>query len=110
MRFIAFLGCFHFLYRIYFDNDDYFLILFNNLLSCARSFRNVSDDALIKNGEERAEISCRFTGSYSGKVEAALLKNGGRTIKVNSLPVKRVGDMIGRVNTVVHGLRFSART
>ncbi|MBQ4062282.1 MAG: DNA replication/repair protein RecF [Christensenellaceae bacterium] len=72
-----------------------------NYLSCARSFRGVNDDALIKNGEERAEIGCRFLGSYNGRVDAALIRNGGRVIKVNGLPVKRVGDMIGRVNTVV---------
>ena len=40
-------------------------------------------------------------GSYNGRVDAALIRNGGRVIKVNGLPVKRVGDMIGRVNTVV---------
>ena len=73
-----------------------------NYLSCGRSFRNAPEDALIREGENAAELSAIYCNEYSrGKIDAALFHNKRRSVKVNGLPVKKMSEMIGRINTVV---------
>ncbi len=73
-----------------------------NYLSCGRSFRGVRDEEMIKYGAESAFIKCAFDAAYyGGKIDAALLRNSRRVVKINGMPIKRMSDMIGRINTVV---------
>lgn len=73
-----------------------------NYLSCGRSFRNASEDVLIREGENSAELFAGYQNTYNrGKIEAAIYDNKRRSVKVNGISLKKMSDMIGRINTVV---------
>jgi len=73
-----------------------------NYLSCGKSFRNVSDSHLVREGQERGYIAIQYgLASYAGRVEAALFHDGRRSILLNGLPVRKISEMIGVVNSVV---------
>ena len=71
-------------------------------LSCGRSFRTSSDQKLIREGSEGAYLKAAYKTAYSsGKIEAALLSDKKKSIKLNGIPVKKMSDVIGRLNTVL---------
>ena len=73
-----------------------------NYLSCGRSFRNAPEEALIREGESCSELCAIYKNRFSGgKIDAAIFDNKRRSVKVNGLPVKKMSEMIGRINTIV---------
>ena len=73
-----------------------------NYLSCGRSFRGVPDAGLIAYEAPFAGIAADYQLQHqAGKVEAYLLGNGKRSIKINHMPVKKVSELMGVINSVV---------
>lgn len=73
-----------------------------NYLSCGRSFRGVQDTLLIAEGNSFAGVVADYQlKTQTGKVEAYLLDNGKRSIKINHMPVKKVSELMGVINSVV---------
>lgn len=73
-----------------------------NYLSCGRSFRGVPDVGLIAYEAPFAGIAADYKMQHqTGKVEAYLLGNGKRSIKINHMPVKKVSELMGVINSVV---------
>lgn len=70
-------------------------------LSCGRSFRTATEDRLIRENCKSAYMMTVYeTALAKGKIEAALFNNKKRSIKLNGLPVRRMSEIIGRLNTV----------
>lgn len=73
-----------------------------NYLSCAKSFRAAQESGMILHGVRAAYLRADYqNASTRGKIEAALFGDRRRSVKVNGLPAKTVGDMLGHINTVV---------
>lgn len=73
-----------------------------NYTSCSKSFRSVGDQKLIKDGTDKANIFCKFsTRSYSGKVDIGILGESKKKIILNGLPIKKVSELLGVINTIV---------
>ncbi len=73
-----------------------------NYLSCAKSFRTASEDQLIKDDKDEALLGCVYKRrDHSGKIEAKISRGSKKAIKVNGMPISRVGELLGKVNTVV---------
>jgi DNA replication and repair protein RecF len=57
---------------------------------------------LIRDGALSAGIFAEYSSSsHNGKIEANILGDGRRSIKVNGMPVKRMSELMGVVNSVV---------
>lgn len=73
-----------------------------NYLSCAKSFRTANDEQLIREGEEAAFLGCTYSRrDHNGKIEASVKKGGKKSILVNGVPISRVSELLGKINTVV---------
>lgn len=73
-----------------------------NYLSWGKSFRGAQDVQLIRekcpSSYIRGDYSC---ASHGGKVEAVFFRDARRSIRVNGLPIRRTGELLGVMNTVV---------
>lgn len=71
-------------------------------LSCAKSFRSGSDAKLIREGCSFSLLSAEYKlASHAGQVEAALLQNGKKSIKINGMPIRKISEMLGVINAVI---------
>ena len=71
-------------------------------LSYGKSFRTQKDIECIKEGCESAYIRggiVKRQGKLS--IEALLMRTGGKSLKVNSQPAKKMGELFGNFNAVV---------
>lgn len=73
-----------------------------NYLSCGKSFRGASNAQMVREGSGFAGILAEYQKkSHSGKVEAALQRDGKKSILVNGFAVKRMAELMGVVNSIV---------
>ena len=73
-----------------------------NYLSCLKSFRGAGEAQLIREGKKSAYLAVSYRmASHGGKVEAALFSGEKRSVKVGGVPIRRVGELMGVINTVV---------
>lgn len=73
-----------------------------NYLSCLKSFRGAGEAQLIREGCKSAYLAVSYRmASHGGKVEAALFSGEKRSVKVGGIPIRRVGELMGVINTVV---------
>ncbi len=71
-------------------------------LSIGRSFRGAPDSRLIRDEEKSARLKGQFiSGGFSQNVEIALFADGKKSILSNGLPLRRTGELLGLLNTVV---------
>lgn len=71
-------------------------------LSCGRSFRQATEERLIRENAQAAQLRAVYeTASGRGKLEAALFNGKNRSVRLNGVPVRRMSEVIGRLNTVV---------
>ncbi|WP_244834161.1 DNA replication/repair protein RecF [Clostridium sp. BJN0001] len=68
----------------------------------AKSHRTSRDRELIKWNEEKAYISL-LTGNnrYDKKIDISILKNGKKAIQINSIKIKKIGELFGTFNIVM---------
>ena len=73
-----------------------------NYISSFRSHRTAFDSDMVRANEQSALIHCDFT-TLSGReyISASIDKSGKKYIKYNGTPVKRLYDVVGRLNTVI---------
>jgi DNA replication and repair protein RecF len=73
------------------------------LCSTGRSHRTQKDSELIKFGEDAAKIEIEFERKNYGvfRIEIEILRSGGKSIAVNGVPLRRAGDLLGRLNSVI---------
>ncbi len=71
------------------------------LLCTGYSPRASKDLQLVKKGEERAEISCVAESRY-GRIDIEMVINRAdkKSVKINSTPILRIGELLGNVNSV----------
>ena len=70
--------------------------------STGRSHRTSHDRELIQWGEETAYLRAETTHRDGGHlIEVGLNADGGRALRVNGLPARRMGELMGHVNTVM---------
>lgn len=73
-----------------------------NYLSCGRSFRGVSDQRLIRDGQSFAGIFAGYeTTSHQGKIEVGIYGEAKRSILLNGLPIKKISELMGAMNSIV---------
>lgn len=73
-----------------------------NYLSYGKSFRNVSDQKLICDGKDHAEIRGYYSKkNFSGKIEIKIIGDSKKSIRVDGLPVKKMSELFGNINTIV---------
>ena len=73
-----------------------------NYISCGRSFRSVPDQKLIRDGQKFAGIHAQYeTVSHQGKIEIGIFGEAKRSVRVNGLPIKKISELIGIVNSIV---------
>ena len=73
-----------------------------NYLSCARSFRGAPDAKLIRDGQAFAGIFAQYAAdSHRGKIEIAILGEGKRSVRLNGLPVRKISELMGALNSIV---------
>ncbi len=73
-----------------------------NYLSCAKSFRSVSENMLIRETYDTAFLKCSYIRKdSSGKIEAKIFKDKRKSISINGMPISRVSELLGTINTVV---------
>ncbi len=66
-----------------------------------KSFKNCKDKELVNWNEEQASIKITTQKKYRDvKVEVFLNKKTKKIIKINSIPIKKIGELIGEVNVV----------
>lgn len=66
-----------------------------------KSFKSCKDKELIKWGEESSFIKIIAKKKYREEsIEIKLNKNQKKTILINSLPIRKIGELIGEVNIV----------
>ena len=66
-----------------------------------KSFKSCKDKELIKWNEESAHIKLTCQKKYRDiDIEINLNKNQKKSIKINNLPIKKIGDLIGEINIV----------
>ncbi|MBQ4252259.1 MAG: DNA replication/repair protein RecF [Erysipelotrichaceae bacterium] len=71
------------------------------LLSTTRSHRNDEDKDLVKFGQEFSSVE-GISVNNSGKEKIGVVIHGsGKTLLINSQPVRRNSEMIGRINAVL---------
>ena len=69
-------------------------------LCTGASPRTRREKQLIKNGTERAEISCVCAGRYGDVEISASITDGGREVKINGNKITRNADLLGNVFAV----------
>ena len=73
-----------------------------NYLSCARSFRGAPDAKLIRDGQAFAGIFAQYAAdSHRGKIEIGILGEGKRSVRLNGLPVRKISELMGALNSIV---------
>ena len=73
-----------------------------NYLSCARSFRGAPDAKLIRDGQTFAGIFAQYAAdSHRGKIEIGILGEGKRSVRLNGLPVRKISELMGALNSIV---------
>lgn len=73
-----------------------------NYLSCGRSFRGTPDQKLIRDGQGFARIFAQYeTLSHQGKIEVGIFGESKRSIRLNGLPIKKISELMGAVNSIV---------
>ena len=66
-----------------------------------KSFKNLKDKDLILFGQEKAKISINLQKNYSkSKLEVFLFSKEKKTVKINSLPIKKIGELFTEFNAV----------
>lgn len=71
-------------------------------LSIGRSFRGAPDNRLIREGEQKGQIQGQFqSGGFSQKVEVGLYADGKKSLAANGMPLRKTGELMGLLNTVV---------
>lgn len=66
-----------------------------------KSFKSIKDKDIIRWGEESSYIGIETQKKYRDvKVEIKLNREKKKVVQINSLPIKRIGDLIGEVNVV----------
>lgn len=76
------------------------------LCALGRSHRTSKDVELVKIGEEgyRVEIILsKGSGQIKEeiKIEISYEKNSKKTIRINEIPLRRIGELVGRINAVI---------
>lgn len=70
--------------------------------SISKSHRTSKDKEIIRFGTEKAEISLYIEKERINKrVDITILKDGKKTIDVNSIKIKKVSDLFGTLNSVM---------
>lgn len=78
-----------------------------HMFSLGKSNRTHRDSELIRHGETSAKIELEFEGGgreFEAVVE--IVRNKGKSIKVNDIPVRRNSELIGRFNVVYFGPEY----
>lgn len=71
-------------------------------LSCGKSFRTQKDMDLINFSMDKAYLKAGIVNTAgAGTVEALLTREGKKSLKLNSQPVKKLTDLFGQILTVV---------
>ncbi len=71
-------------------------------LSCGRSHRTSHDRELVMWNQETAYLRAETEHRDGGhRVEMALNADGGKALRVGGLPARRMGELMGHVNTVL---------
>lgn len=66
-----------------------------------KSPRSDKDKEMIAVSADYAKIGCVFESHYGeGRIDAVLLRNGKKSISVNSVPILRIGELMGYLNCV----------
>ena len=66
-----------------------------------KSFKSIKDKDLIRFGCEEGYINLKAERKYRElKIEVKLSKSHKKTILINSLPIRRIGELIGEINVV----------
>ena len=66
-----------------------------------KSFKSIKDKDIIRWGAEEGYISLNLEKKYREvKIEVKFSKIKKKTILINSLPIKKIGDLIGEINVV----------
>lgn len=66
-----------------------------------KSFKNCKDKDLIKWGEESGKINLIANKKYRNiEIDVNLFKNQKKSIKINKIPIRRIGELIGEINVV----------
>ncbi len=59
------------------------------------------DRQVIKYGEENANIKCIATSSYGDvNIQIKFFKNKNKEVSVNGVPIKKIGELMGNLNSV----------
>lgn len=77
--------------------------LIESIYFCAlgKSFKSCKDKDLIKWGEENAYIKMNVQKKYrQTTIEAKLSTSQKKSVQINSLPIRKIGELIGEVNIV----------
>lgn len=73
-----------------------------HICSCGRSHRTSKDSDLIKLGEEGYYISLELkSDSIYPLIEVLLRKNDNKRIRINKTPIKKMGQLMGVLKTVM---------
>lgn len=66
-----------------------------------KSFRLQKDSNLIKFEKDQGKISLEIEKNFSKiKIDIYLSKNEKKTVKINQIPIKRIGELFGEFNAV----------
>lgn len=97
------------------DFSDSFNIIYGNnaqgktniieavfLCASGRSHRTSKDQELLKNGESEFEIRLQFTKeTIDEEIRINFNNEERKKIKINDIPVKKIGDLMGHLNAVI---------
>lgn len=97
--------CFSSRYNIiYGDNAQGKTNILESIFLCAsgRSHRTSKDTELVRLGEEGYYVKLEIERIHSDvTIEIAYKKNEKKNISINEIPVKRIGEMVGKLNAVM---------
>lgn len=77
--------------------------LLEAIFTCAigKSMRATRDNEVIKWGEENAKIKLEVEKRFGkSKIEIYFFKAGKKAIKINSMPIRRIGELLGELRCV----------
>lgn len=77
--------------------------LLEAIYTCAvgKSMRTSKDSDIIKWGEEKAKIELEVEKKFSKtKIEIYLFKSSKKAIKINGIPIKRIGELLGELRCI----------